>query len=1196
MTLLLDDVTSGLVLAAPGAPTAVVADTDDSAIGRAAAHLAADLGRICAGASVRLTTAAGAGGDVSIVVGTVDSPIVRDAVASGELDLAPLYAPDGRARWEAFVLRVVGDRLFAVGSDRRGAVFGVYHLTEAAGVSPWHWFADVPVRRRDHVTVPRDLAYADHPSVKFRGIFLNDEEELDAWARRHTHDGTIGPETYERIFELLLRLKGNYIWPAMHVNAFNADPRNARLAHEMGVVVGTSHCDMLLRSNQHEWEPWAAARGEGLEYDYSLPGRNREALHEYWRGSVEQNGGFDVTWTLGMRGIHDSGFHTAEIDADPHLSDDERVRARVRLLEQVIADQRQLLADTLGDRAADAVQTFVPYKEVLDLYDAGLDLPDDVVTIWTDDSFGYVRRYPDAAERQRSGGHGLYYHSSYWSPPSRSYLFISSTPLAHMRNELDKAWDHGIRTLWVDNIGALKPLEQDTEFFLRHAWEAGKPRAEQSTADATAWTERWVDRDFSRGIGKQVAALYDEFAQITNVRKIEHLSGDAFSQTSYGDEAGRRLDRLRDLYGTSNALRTGLPEAERDAFFQLVGMKIHASYLVNAQFYYADRSTLAYRQGKYAAADRYLEVSREFDAHKRAMIAHYNQVMSGGKWDGILTPEAFPPPTTALFPAGRPALRVGQPRLGVVVWGDDGPVEHPELVFSPHGVDEKWIEVFTGGGPIEVTMNGEPWLEIGEVPAVVETEARVRVRLVNPAQHGGTVGTIVVTSPTDGRTVSIAVRVLAPPSPTTAEPCALEADGYVSLRADRPDECHETPGSRWREVAGAGRDLGSLLQVHGDGGGATVGYRVHLAKPGAHLLELHRYPHLDSTGRIRVRVGVDDHPPVDVESDTTDEYRGTWESAVVDNVERLRVRLPYLTAGVHTIRLVAVDEGFALSALVVYTSERRPTSLGPPPSRRTDGTVVTRPESEPHRPDLETPVAVARDHYRVDPRDVAPHPAVVVPRTYWDGETTFVRNVVVPQPVLGAARDRVGPDGRKDVLATLPTGPVVEKGGALALDVERALVGDRWAWITPSLDVPEVAWTHTQAETAGGTGLALHVAGARRRWGAPLEAPAVHLTVHVKASGRFTAWVLVKFDAADDDSLVLGVDGRPQPVEAQFGGGDLFSFGLVQVWTWIELSELDLDEGRHVLSVHARKSGLRIARLYLTRTQERPPTDGEWPE
>src|SRR5690606_10686784 len=141
-----------------------------------------------------------------------------------------------------------------------------------------------------------------------------------------------------------------------------------------------------------------------------------------------------------------------------------------------------------------------------------------------------------------------------------------------------------------------------------------------------------------------------------------------------------------------------------------------------------------------------------------------------------------------------------------------------------------------------------------------------------------------------------AVRVLAPPSPTTAEPCALEADGYVSLRADRPDECHETPGSRWREVAGAGRDLGSLLQVHGDGGGATVGYRVHLANPGAHLLELHRYPHLDSTGRIRVRVGVDDHPPVDVESDTTDEYRGTWESAVVDNVERLRVRLPYLTA------------------------------------------------------------------------------------------------------------------------------------------------------------------------------------------------------------------------------------------------------------------------------------------------------------
>lgn len=292
--------------------------------------------------------------------------------------------------------------------------------------------------------------------MQYRGIFLNDEEELDAWAKLHTADGAIGPATYCRIFELILRLKGNYIWPAMHVNAFNADPENGRLADEMGVVVGTSHCDMLLRSNQHEFDPWVEKKGyHELLYDYSLPGQ-RSRLREYWRESVEQNASYEVSFTLGMRGIHDSGFRTRAIDEDASLSEEEKRTARVRLLEEVIRDQREIIRTTLHHaRADEALQVFIPYKEVLPLYDAGLELPDDVTVMWTNDNFGHIRRYPSERERRRRGGHALYFHSSYWAPAPLSYLFINSIPLAQTGCELRKAYREGIRKIWVDMEGRL---------------------------------------------------------------------------------------------------------------------------------------------------------------------------------------------------------------------------------------------------------------------------------------------------------------------------------------------------------------------------------------------------------------------------------------------------------------------------------------------------------------------------------------------------------------------------------------------------------------------------------------------------------------------------------------------------------------------------------------------------------------------
>jgi hypothetical protein len=982
----------------------------------------------------------------------------------------------------------------------------------------------------------------------------------------------------------------------------------------MGVVIGTSHCDMLLRSNEHEFGPWAAAQDEPVEYDYSIPGRNREKLLEYWRGSVEQNGDYEVSWTVGMRGIHDYGFSTAAIDVDDSLSAEQKHAARVALLGRVIADQRELLTDVLGERGRDCLQLFIPYKEVLPLYDAGLEVPDDVTIVWANDSFGYVRRYPAGAELERSGGHGLYYHSSYWSMPPRSYLATSSTPLALMRHELRKSWEHGIRELWVDNVGGIKPLELETEFFLRYAWEVGKEDAglegagtETTTRDVTAFTEAWVDRQFSGGHGKQVAQVLDAYYQVNQQRKLEHLAAGAFPQTGYGDEAARRLADLRRVYDDANEVLAALPDDERDAFFQLVSVKVHLAYLVNGQFVHADRSTLAHDQGKYAAADRHLELSRTFAAHKRAMLHFYDRVMSDGRWRHIFTPESFPPPIMPLHPAGRPALEIGPPGLGVVVWGDDGPVDRPSLTFWPHGITTKWIELFTTGAPgAEYRIAADDWIDIstptGATSGTVDDEVRLSVRVRDVRQHAGRTGTIVVHDLTRARSVEVRVEVAPAPVVAPGFTGAVEADGYVALDAAQPDAEHDGRTTRWDRVPQLGRCGGPAVAVRGHAASdeavalaaeATLAYRVHLVTPGAHLLELHRLPTLDAIGRIRVAVSIDDRPAVVVESPTTDEHLGVWDQAVLDNVERLQLRLPYLAAGEHTVRLHAVDEHGTLTRLVLYTAHPRPTNLGPRTSHHTGRPQVDAPDPSPVNVDPATLDAVAREVYRTDPADVPLHPVVYTDATFWDTPTTFKRNLGVPQDRLGAPRYTAREDGTKDVLAELGSGVVRGAGGVIALEAEYALAETPDAWTTPSLD-GAARWTHTQAETDGRTGLAMHVARRGLRWDTPSQAPGLHYAIDVTAGGTYHAWLLVLFEDTTDDACVLAVDGTVQPPSRQFCGGDLYSFGTQHIWFWTHLSDVDLTPGHHVLSVLARKSGLRVDRIYLTTGDELPPIDAAW--
>ena len=1047
---------------------------------------------------------------------------------------------------EAYLLCVREGRLIIAGSDRRGTIYGIYEFCEKIGVSPWYFWADVPVKEKQEIRLPEDFLRTDHPSVEYRGIFINDEEELEAWVKKHMGEETIGVKTYEKVFELLLRLKANYIWPAMHVNSFNSKRENGALAERMGIVVGTSHCDMLMRSNNREWRPWIAKKGyQDAVYDYSVPGRNREILQEYWRESVEQNQDFEVCYTLGMRGIHDSGFETRGLE---NKSEEEKRQAKVELLETIIRDQRSILRDTLGH---DTMMTFIPYKEVLDLYDHGLEVPEDMTLVWANDNYGYIRRYPSEKEKKRSGGNGIYYHNSYWAPPSMSYVFLCSIPLAHTRNELQKAYNEGIRKLWVLNSGAMKPLEQEIEFFLRLAWEIGSENALTEVVDA--YVADWIDRKFEGGIGKEVSALLNDFSQLTNVRKLENMDYDAFSQTAYGDEAVVRIHKYEELFTRGNAIYEALPEKEKDAFFQLVLMRIHAGYFTNLQFYYGDRSTLAYRQGKMQAAAYYTKKSMQFDDARRKMLLYYNKVMADGKWDGILNPEGFPPPRAAQMPVCTPPLSIGERGMLTHLWN-----EETELVFRKPGV--KWLELGNAGqGSFDFTITAPDWMTLSENSGSVRTEKRILVRVEDCT--AAREGEILVKDLSDCSEVRIPVKTEPP-----AQVCEnTEEDGCICVQAVSAQSTVSSP--YFHVIKRLGRCRGSLMEaVREDSGfSAPLCYQVYAASEGEFLLELHRFPSLDSTGRIRIGVSVDEGPVRILESYSNDEWRGNWKKNVLNNVDRLYLSLPAMKAGLHRISLYAVDKYFAFSGFVIYTKERKENNLA----------GITGAQELPWDWDADR---WTEDFY--GKLTLKPRPVEYAPAECGDDGLAVTSRILYPE--------RYAKTVEPGFFLQEGEHPFAENNGSIRIDAAAALAQSRFAHADGGL------WQHCGSESYGRSGLAMYVRTPGLSWKEPSEAPSLSYQLECEG-GEYTVWMLSKFDVMEEAYFAMGVDGHPLAKEELYRGGALHRYEAEQIYRWVPAARCLLEKGSHTLQVYSMASGMRFDRFYLTRGEELPPSDTQWP-
>lgn len=567
-------------------------------------------------------------------------PVLRSSsniIILGTLGRSPLIdAHKLNGRWECYSIRTDKNKVVVCGSDPRGLAYGVLHISEKIGVSPWYWFADVPVRK---IAQGRPLNYSENivsqpPTVKYRGIFINDEDwGLKTWSattfEKELND--IGPKTYDKVCELILRLKGNMLAPAMHscTGAFYSHPESQRVAAEWGIMITTSHCEPMLFNNAAESE-WSKER-DG-EWNYLT---NKEVILQKFHNRLRETATYDNIYTTGMRGLHDEAMKG---------STDPKVRART--LEQVFAAQRQILEQYKQKVVTRIPQIFVPYKETLDIYDAGLKVPEDITLVWPDDNYGYMKRVSNGAERKRSGGSGVYYHLSYLGAP-HDHLWISTMAPALMYEELRKAYDSGADRYWLLNVGDIKPMEIEMQQFFDMAWNLSA----FSYDNVNQYQARWLASIFGAKYQKPFQSILDTYYRLAWQRKPEYMGyemewdsqeNNRLHDTDFSFADGTAQQRLADykrIAEQCQQIHQQLPAAYQPAFFEMLSYAVNGAYQMNRKFLMAQRN---HETGSQADAD---EARQAFDAIN-ALTHTYNTQLDG-KWNQMIS--EIPPGYTAKY-------------------------------------------------------------------------------------------------------------------------------------------------------------------------------------------------------------------------------------------------------------------------------------------------------------------------------------------------------------------------------------------------------------------------------------------------------------------------------------------------------------------------------------------------------------------
>ena len=894
-------------------------------VARIAGDLQLDVERVTGVKPVLNRTPPAKGEKVAVVIGTVGrGGLIDQLIATGKLDVASI-----KGKWEGFLIETVKapfpgveQALVIAGSDKRGTVFGIYEVSEQIGVSPWYWWADVPVKHQDTLFVKPGRVAQDAPVVQYRGIFINDEAPaLTGWV--HEKFGKFDHTFYKHVFELILRMRGNYLWPAMwQPRAFiDDDPENARLADEVGLVIGTTHHEPMMRAHA-EWDKY----GKG-PWDYS---KNDAVLRDFWRGGVERVKNYEKIVSLGMRG-----------DGDSAMS----AETNTALLERVVDDQRKILSDVLGKQQSEIPQLWALYKEVQDYYEAGMRVPDDVILLWCDDNWGNIRRLPTPEERKRAGGAGVYYHFDYVGGP-RNYKWINTVPITKVWEQMNLAWQYEANRIWIVNVGDIKPMEFPIEFFLNMAWNPA--RWNQDTLDD--YTKAWSAREFGEQHAGEVAALINGYTKLNGLRKPEMMEPTTLSLVNYR-EADRILGKWRDLTARAESLSARLPVQARDAFFQLVLYPVKASGVVHEIYVAAGLNKLYTVQGRVAANTQAQRV-RDLFALNQELVRQYHS-LGDGRWNHQMSDSKmgytyWQSPNLEAVPAVSEVRPHAGASMAMAIEGSErswpsynaGRAVLPPLHSLQDGT--RWVELFNRGlVPFDFKATADhPWVKISPANGKVTDVTRLEIGVDWSAAPAGTSMATVTLEGPDGETRSLQLPVEKPEIPQLAG--FVETDRHVAIEAPHFSRALSSLGIEWKVLPKFGRTLGGVTTfpvtapVQQPGGGSPhLEYDVHLTSTGELTVEFHCAPSLNfqSGDGLRFAVSLDDGPPEVVKLDTWATLR-TWEQSVADGVRRVSTKLVVDKPGQHVLKFWMVTPGVVLERIIIDAGGIRPSYLGPVESPR----------------------------------------------------------------------------------------------------------------------------------------------------------------------------------------------------------------------------------------------------------------------
>ncbi len=912
--------------------------------------------------------------DRTVIAGTIgQSQWIDNLVSQGKLDISQI-----KGQWERYSIQLMDNpfpgikqALIIVGSDRRATAYGLLELSRKAGVSPWEWWADVTPKKQTRLNFQIQNQIYGSPSVKYRGVFLNDEDwGLQRWAALtyEPETGDIGPKTYAKIFELLLRLRANTIWPAMHksTQAFYYYPDNKKVADDYAIVIGTSHAEPMLSNINVEWDHSTMG-----DYRYDT---NSNSIKAFFTNRAEETAQYENIYTVGMRGEHDSPMIVGEDDTD----------SQVKLLEQVITDQRAILNQATAKPATQLAQAFVPYKEVLKYYQSGLELPDDISLVWTDDNYGYIRQLSSPQEQKRAGGAGVYYHTSYWGRP-HDYLWLNSTSPALMWQQMHKAYQHNARNIWILNVGDIKPHEYNMELFLDMAWDIDKLDHHQAIQEHQF---NWAQREFGTRFAHQVNQMMNDYYQLAYQRRPEFMawsqvepvtkSGETqLSQFQYGDEVMRRLTAYEKLEAQVDALYSQIEPSRQDAFFQLVYYPIISAANINKQWLYHYKNQFVAQQSR-ISAPYYGRLAQQAHQRIQSVTRQYNLQVANGKWSHIMTASprnlpVFKAPVTAM-----PSPVEGQ--LGVALEGYEMQTNRELInsfadvlpVFNAYTKTPHYFDVYLknkGKLAWKAKANAD-WVQLSQTQGRLNENAKPEQRiwvsldwdkvpqgldkkepplghdhqLIPPSYK---INTSIEISAGD-ESFEIAVSAYNPKFKALEQFNGfVEEQGFISINAENFSRSESGSNSYWQSLNGFGyshsvmaampysaKSQADISQIKSQS--PLLEYDFYSFNFGQANVYLKAVPtHAAYQGKgVRLAIAIDDAKPVIVDFQTqgrSDE----WKQNVLKNAAVKSAKQIINQAGKHTLKVWMVDSGVMLDQILIDLGGWKHSYAFPPETKMT---------------------------------------------------------------------------------------------------------------------------------------------------------------------------------------------------------------------------------------------------------------------